>query len=155
MSKIVTFSPRVSAFLFLSLRWKTLQSFPLPVLRSCRQFGGGVCHFCWPADERCAASSFSEQKAQPQTSTTIFLWMSNPPTTCRRREVMSARRHWLTGFCFLPLRLTAQNSSKDILPSPSLSALMMVLSTICWSCVSFRLLPTIIFRTWNNSPLDM
>lgn len=40
------------------------------------------------------------------TSTTIFLWISRPPTT-------------------------AQNSSKDILPSPSLSALIMVLSTIC------------------------
>ena len=54
-----------------------------------------------------------------------------------------------------PQRLTAQNSSKDILPSPSLSALIMVLSTICWSCVSFRLLPTIIFSTWKSSPLEM
>lgn len=53
------------------------------------------------------------------------------------------------------LRLTAQNSSKDILPSPSLSALMMVLSTICWSWVSFKLFPTIILRTWKSSPLDM
>lgn len=53
------------------------------------------------------------------------------------------------------LRLTAQNSSKDILPSPSLSAFIMVLSTICWSCVSFKLLPTIIFSTWKSSPLEM
>lgn len=71
----------------------------------------------------------SEQRSA-HTSTTIFLCISRPPTT-------------------------AQNSSKDILPSPSLSALIMVLSTICWSCVSFRLLPTIIFSTWKSSPLEM
>ena len=51
--------------------------------------------------------------------------------------------------------LTAQNSSKEIFPSPSVSAWMMVLSTICCSCVSFRLFPTIIFSTWNSSPLEM
>lgn len=72
---------------------------------------------------------FSERRSA-HTSTTIFLCISRPPTT-------------------------AQNSSKDILPSPSLSALIMVLSTICWSCVSFRLLPTIIFSTWKSSPLEM
>lgn len=52
-------------------------------------------------------------------------------------------------------RLTAQNSLKEIFPSPSLSAFITVLSTICWSCVSLRLFPTIIFRTWNSSPFDM
>jgi hypothetical protein len=34
------------------------------------------------------------------------------------------------------------NSSNDSLPSPSRSASMIVLSTICWSCWSFRLFPT-------------
>lgn len=57
------------------------------------------------------------------TSTTIFLWMSVLPTT-------------------------EQNSSNEILPSSSLSANTIVLSTICCSCVSFRLLPTIIFSTF-------
>lgn len=82
------------------------------------------------------------------------------------------------------------NSSKLILPSPSRSASMIVLSTICVCCQpfryhpnpplhhtsllgmalqgfpllagrtccnwpSFRLLPTIIFNTTNNSPLLM
>lgn len=67
------------------------------------------------------------------------------------------------------------NSSKLSLPSPSLSASMIVLSTICcswWSYdisqysilgilhsdISFRtfkLLPTIIFNTKNSSPLEM
>ena len=37
----------------------------------------------------------------------------------------------------------------------TLSYIMMVLSTICWSWVSLRLVPTIIFRTWNSSPLEM
>lgn len=59
------------------------------------------------------------------TSTTIFLWMSVLPTT-------------------------EQNSSNEIFPSSSLSANRMVLSTICCSWVSFRLLPTIILRTCGN-----
>lgn len=50
--------------------------------------------------------------------------------------------------------LTEQNSSKLILPSSSLSANKIVLSTICWSCVSFKLLPTIIFKTcWQTSDI--
>lgn len=47
------------------------------------------------------------------------------------------------------------NSSKLILPSRSLSASMIVLSTICCSYTSFRLLPTIIFSTMNSSPFEM
>ena len=43
--------------------------------------------------------------------------------------------------------------SKLVLPSLSKSASMMVLSTICYSCWSLRLLPTIIFSTMNSSPL--
>ncbi len=34
-------------------------------------------------------------------------------------------------------------------------ASMMVLSTICWSCWSLRLFPTIILSTRNSSPLEM
>lgn len=64
------------------------------------------------------------------------------------------------------------NSSKFNFPSPSWSASMMVLSTICCSCWScdqadernrgrpglvhtFKLLPTIIFNTKKSSPLEM
>ena len=47
-------------------------------------------------------------------------------------------------------KLTAQNSSKEIFPSSSLSANRIVLSTICWSWVSFKLLPTIIFNTYRK-----
>ena len=47
------------------------------------------------------------------------------------------------------------NSSKLILPSQSLSALMMVLSTSCYSCTSLRLLPTIILSTVKSSPFEM
>lgn len=60
-----------------------------------------------------------------QTSTTIFLWTSVFPTML-------------------------QNSSKLIFPSSSLSANKIVLSTICWSWVSLRLDPTIIFSTYQT-----
>ena len=72
------------------------------------------------------------------------------------------------------LATIAANSSNDSLPSPSLSASMIVLSTICCSCWSFRrceqckcqplymvskrtfrLFPTICFNTKNSSPLLM
>ena len=65
-----------------------------------------------------------------QTITTIFLWNLNLPAM-------------------------AQNSSKSILPSCSLSAQSRVLFTTCCSCSSFRLLPTIILSTWESSSVDM
>ena len=49
----------------------------------------------------------------------------------------------------------ALNSSKLSFPSPSLSASMIVLSTICCNCASFKLFPTIILSTRNNSPFEM
>ena len=47
------------------------------------------------------------------------------------------------------------NSSKLILPSKSLSALIMVLSTNCYNYTSFKLFPTLIFRTVKSSPFDI
>ena len=52
-------------------------------------------------------------------------------------------------------RHTEQNSSKDIFPSPSASAWMIVLSTICWSWASLRLLPTIIFNTCKENHISL
>lgn len=51
--------------------------------------------------------------------------------------------------------ITLQNSSNEIFPSPSWSPSSIDLSTICCSCTSVRLEPTIIFNTRNNSPFDM
>ena len=44
----------------------------------------------------------------------------------------------------------SENSWKLIMPSWSLSMSRMVLSTICCSCPSFRLDPTIICSTWRQ-----
>lgn len=53
------------------------------------------------------------------------------------------------------MNLTFLNSSKEIFPSKSLSALIIVLSTSCYNYTSVRLVPTIIFSTVNSSPFEM
>mmetsp|Transcript_21178 Transcript_21178/g.55074 ORF Transcript_21178/g.55074 Transcript_21178/m.55074 type:complete len:219 (-) Transcript_21178:88-744(-) len=59
-------------------------------------------------------------------------------------------------FCsMLECPISAMNSSKEIFPSLSLSASMMVLSTICCSCTSVKFAPTIIFNTVKSSPFEM